>query len=306
MTIEHRYSFVVLTYNRRAEVLRTLARLADTGPAPTIVVDNGSTDGTAQAVGRAFPHVRLVRMSHNAGAVGRNHGARAAATPYVAFCDDDTWWQPRSPERAADVLDHHPRIAVVNARVLVGAANLEDPTCTRMTQTAFGHGTGIPGYRLYGFLAGASMIRRDAFLRAGGYHPLFFVGAEEDLLAIDLLVDGWMMTYLPDVVVHHHPSPVRDLHARRRMLARNAIWCAWMRRPLRSAIAQTRRSLAAALRERMFASVARDALRGMPRALRERRVVRDDVEAKLRMRDGASDPRADETRAAEARATSTS
>ena len=277
-----RFTFVVLTHNRRDELLRTLAHLeGNDGGAPTIVVDNASSDGTANAVARAFPRVRLISLSRNCGAVGRNHGVRVAVTPYVAFCDDDTWWRAGSANRAADVLDRNPKLAVVNARVLIGEDEREDPTCTRMTSTAFSRAPGVPGFQLFGFLAGACMMRRSAFVQAGGYHSMFFLGGEEDLLAIDLLAARWLMTYVPDVVVHHHPSAVRELQARRQLLARNAILCAWMRRPWRSAVAQTWRSLAVARRERMLAAVLGAALNAMPHALHERRVVSDDVEAKL-------------------------
>ena len=85
-------SVVVLTYNRREEVLRTLTHLAALAERPPIiVVDNASSDGTAQAVARTFPHVEVLRQSRNLGAAGRNAGVERAGTPYVAFSDDDTW-----------------------------------------------------------------------------------------------------------------------------------------------------------------------------------------------------------------------
>ncbi len=288
---DSRSTFVILTHNRRDELLRTLAQLCNAGPIPTIVVDNASSDGTAQAVEERFPHVEVIRPAHNAGAAGRNYGVRAAHTPDVAFCDDDAWWQSRSVQLAAGVLDRHSQIAVVNARVLIGQNNREDPTCTRMALSAFSNAPDLPGFQLFGFLAGACMIRRAAFVAAGGYHPLFFLGGEEDLLAIDLMSAGWKMTYLPEIIVHHHPSSVRDVAGRRRMLARNAIWCAWMRRPWRSAIAQTWRSLITARRERTLRRVVAATFGGVPAALRERRVVSHDVEAKFLLRETAVDAR---------------
>ena len=124
-----RVTIVVLTCNRRDEVLRTLAHVVDAHPAlPIVVVDNASHDGTADAVTRRHPHVKLVRLAANLGAAGRNAGVAASATPYVAFCDDDTWWLPGGIERAIEVLDAHPRLAVVTARILVGERRHEDPT----------------------------------------------------------------------------------------------------------------------------------------------------------------------------------
>ena len=65
----------------------------------------------------------------------------------------------------------------------------------------------LPGKPLLGFLAGALVVRRTAFLEAGGFDPRFFIGGEEQLLAIELAVRGWTLCYVPQLVVHHHPSP---------------------------------------------------------------------------------------------------
>src|SRR5690606_12222888 len=71
-------SVVVLTYNRRDEVLITLERLqanlAGDLSIPIIVVDNGSPDGTAQAIRQRFPAVTVVASHCNLGAAGRNLG----------------------------------------------------------------------------------------------------------------------------------------------------------------------------------------------------------------------------------------
>jgi GT2 family glycosyltransferase len=231
-----------------------------------------------------------VSTGRNIGAAARNYGALASRTRHVAFCDDDTWWHPGSIQLAAGALDRHPRLAVVNARILIGAREREDPTCTRMQSTSFARAPDLPGFELFGFLAGACMMRRTAFLQAGGYHPMFFIGGEEDLLAIDLMSAGWRLAYVPEAIVHHHPSAARDSAARRALLMRNAIWCAWMRRPWRTAALETARALTLAHRDRMGVRVAAHALLGLPRALCERRAVSAEVEAKLRLRDLAREP----------------
>ena len=90
---------------------------------------------------------------------------------------------------------------------------------------------GLPGPSLLGLLAGATVFRRDAFLGAGGYDPRFFLGGEEALLALDLVAGGWVLVYAGDLTVHHYPSAQRDASSRRRLLARNRLWVAWLRRP---------------------------------------------------------------------------
>src|SRR5581483_5855637 len=100
-----RVGVVVLTYNRAAELLRTLQRLAALPEQPRIVVvDNASVDGTAALVGERFPDVLCLPLKENAGAAGRNYGIELCDRPYVALCDDDCWWEPGSLRRAADLL----------------------------------------------------------------------------------------------------------------------------------------------------------------------------------------------------------
>src|SRR5262245_23165544 len=92
-----RVAAVIITYNRRAEVLRSLGHLTRLPEQPKIIlVDNGSTDGTAAAVAGQFPQVEVVAAGGNLGAAARTLGVRRATAPYVALCDDDTWYEPGS------------------------------------------------------------------------------------------------------------------------------------------------------------------------------------------------------------------
>ena len=276
---------VILTHNRKHEALRTIARMrAADAVGSIVVVDNGSGDATADAIASRFPNVRTVRLPRNIGAAARNAGVRETRTPYVAFCDDDTWWSPPSLTRAASILDAYPQFGVITGRVLVGPKEIDDPTNERMQRSPFANELGFPGSEVLGFLAGACVFRRRAFLQAGGYQPRFFIGGEEALLAIDLAVAGWRMGYVPDVVAHHYPSAIRNAIDRRWLLIRNALWCAWLRRPIGSAIAQTRAQLSSA----RFGDALRglfSALRGMPWVLRERRVVPAHVERAIAARE---------------------
>lgn len=272
----------VLTWNRRDEILHTIARLlALPERPPVIVVDNGSTDGTVSAVRQRFPDADVVALAQNAGAAARNVALARVRTPYVALSDDDTWWAAGAIERAASLLDAYPRLAVVTARVLVGPDERIDRACIEMARSPLPHEPGLPGVPVLGFLAGACMVRRDAVLAAGGFEPRFFLGGEEQLLAVDLAVGGWRLAYVDDVVVHHHPSPRRDAEHRQRTLTRNAIWVAWLRRPPASALRETVRRVHAA-RDRPQALLGcLEALVGVPWVIRQRRVVPAHVERAL-------------------------
>ena len=119
---------VVATRNRRERLADTL----DRRPGPVILVDNASEDGTPTFVEQRFPHVRVVRLTHNAGAAARNVGVRLARTPFVAFADDDSYWAEASLERAVEVLRARPAVGLLAAKVLVGAAADLDPVSAAM------------------------------------------------------------------------------------------------------------------------------------------------------------------------------
>jgi hypothetical protein len=85
-----------------------------------------------------------------------------------------------------------------------------------------------------------------------------------------------------EVVAHHHPSPSRDPSGRRRVQVRNALWSAWLRRPLGGAARQTAHLAALAMHQPGAWSGMLLALLGLPWVLRERRPVPRELEAELR------------------------
>jgi GT2 family glycosyltransferase len=269
-----RVSVVVLTHNRPQELARTLRQLEQLPEQPpVIVVDNGSRTGTVAQVLAAHPRARLVRCEDNRGAAGRNAGVAQVRTPYVAFCDDDTWWAPGALARGADLLDAHPSIGALSARVLVGEAQRLDPTCEAMARSPL-DSRGLPGPALISFMAGAAVMRAAAYREVGGYEPRLFLGAEEWLMGLDLAARGWRMAYAQEVVCHHHPSPAaRDPAARRIAQARNRLWIAWMRLPLASAWRESLRVLGEAARLGLLRPALRQAIAGLPWALRRRSVL---------------------------------
>jgi GT2 family glycosyltransferase len=277
-----RVAVVVITHQRREELLLALERLTALPEQPrVVVVDNGSTDGTAAAVRRSFPRVDLVASAENLGAVGRNVGVALLDTPYVAFCDDDTWWEPGSLRTAADVLDAHPRLAVVTARIVVEPAGIEDPIVAELRDSPVPGAPWLPGPALGSFLAGASVLRRSAFAEVGGFEERLWLGGEEELMAGDLAAAGWELCYLPALTVHHRASPLRESHRRRRDGIRNTLWTTWLRRPLRPALRRTLHLLGTLPRDRVTAQGLAAAARGLPWVLRARRVLPPHAEARF-------------------------
>jgi GT2 family glycosyltransferase len=275
-----RVTIVVATRDRRDDLERTLPR----HEASVIVVDNGSTDGSPQAVRARHPAVEVVELGRNHGAPARNVGVARAGTPYVAFADDDSWWSPGSLDRAVAVLDAHPRLAVLAARVLVGDAEALDPVCVAMSSSPLGTPADLPGRSVLGFVACGAVVRRDAFLSAGGFDDVVFFFGEEERLALDLTAAGWGLAYVPEVTAHHHPSPVRDSGGRRALAVRNDLLVACLRRPW----PVVGRRVVAALRGGPAGRAGlRAAVPRVPRALARRRLLPPTVEAARRRLEAA-------------------
>jgi GT2 family glycosyltransferase len=281
-----RTAIVIVTRNRCGSLLHTLDQLsAPEQSHRVVVVDNASSDGTESAVRARAPETTVISLSRNIGSAARTYGVLAASEPYIAFCDDDSWWGPGSLSRAEQLLDRNPGLGLIAGRVLVGQEEREDPTCRLMLESPLPGLSGLPGTSVLGFLACAAVVRRSAYLEAGGFHPLFGVGGEESLLALDLAAAGWDLAYVPEIVGHHHPPPRSDHTGRRRRQARNALWFAWMRRPLLGALRETASVMRRSLSDRAVARGISDAVAGSASVLRERRPVGRELERRLRQLD---------------------
>lgn len=277
-----RVGVVLATRDRRESLLRSLARLDVEGGPPVVVVDNASADGTAAAVRAAHPRVQVVELPVNAGAVARTDGVRRVGTPYVAFADDDSWWEPGALDRAADLLDASPRVAVVVARVRMAADGSEDAVTRKHRAAVLGRSPGAPGPDVLSFPAFAAVVRAEAYLAVGGFSPLLFFGGEEHLLALDLAAAGWQLVFAEDLVAWHDPTgPDRPSPQRWALQTRNDRLVDWLRRPLPVALAAT----AGLARRAVTDPGARPALSGLlrrlPAALRARRPVPPELERRF-------------------------
>ena len=270
--IDNDVTVVVATRNRADRLMETLPL----HEGPVILVDNASDDGTPDRVEDAFPQMRVVRLGDNRGAAGRNVGVELARTPFVAFADDDSYWTTGSLRKAAGLLRDHPRTGLLSAQVLVGPEERVDPISEEMARAPLGVPDGAPGPAVLGFLACAVVVRRSAFLRAGGFNPTLHVYGEEALLAMDMAADGWLLSYAPELTVRHLPEPTgRDPRARRRRQARNDLLTALLRRPP-TVVART-----AAQAWQCDHGAVTDAARLLPWALRRRQPLPAQVERAL-------------------------
>jgi glycosyltransferase involved in cell wall biosynthesis len=121
-------SVIIPTYNRRAMVREAVASVvAQRCAAPSItieviVVDDGSTDGTAEELERLAGEVNaegadsmrmsVVRTENRGVAAARNTGVAKASAPLIAFLDSDDLWLPHKLERQVEFMGAHPECAI--------------------------------------------------------------------------------------------------------------------------------------------------------------------------------------------------
>jgi GT2 family glycosyltransferase len=282
-----RTAIVIVALNARDRIRPTLSRLSALPEAPDIVVvDNGSSDGTPDAIRREFPAVRVLELGRNAGAAGRNTGVRAVSAPYVAFAEDDSWYEPGALRTAADLLDTYPEVALINAQVRVGKDAHLDRIHTDMVGTpAPDRRPWLPGHRIFSFLEGVSVIRREVFLEVGGFDPQLLIGGPEEHLAADLLAAGWQLRYVPDVRARHVPDHGEPSPLARRLGLRNTLWFAWTRRPWWTAVRWTLHVVGSSPLNAATALGVLDFLRWLPGLTRARRPLPPEVEADIALLD---------------------
>jgi glycosyltransferase involved in cell wall biosynthesis len=164
-------SAIIPTWNRARFVARAVQsaldqRLGDGAPVEVIVVDDESTDDTAELV-RSFPGVRYIRQSNRREGAARNTGAAQASGRYFAFLDSDDFWLP--DKLAGDVarFERHDRPALVYSRALnvdesdraIGARHLRAPQGDVFWELA-----------REAFMPMSSVaVRADAFRACGGF-----------------------------------------------------------------------------------------------------------------------------------------
>lgn len=112
-------SVIIPTYNRRGYILETLESVwAQTYPDyEVLVVDDGSTDGTAELLEpyAQAGRLRYISQANQGASAARNHGIRLARGRYLAFLDSDDLCLPERLEKQAACLDAHPEIGLVHS-----------------------------------------------------------------------------------------------------------------------------------------------------------------------------------------------
>jgi N-acetylglucosaminyl-diphospho-decaprenol L-rhamnosyltransferase len=228
------WAAVVVTYEAGASRLLACVRsvLADTsaGPVELVVVDNGSTDGSTDALRAALPGVRVVRAPGNLGySRAANLGIAATRAPIVAVMNADLVVEPGAAKSLLDRLDHESRLGAIGPQLrnpdgsvypsartlpsipdavghaLLGLWNPENRYTARYRQL-----DADPfAPRLVDVVSGAAIwLRRTALDDVGGWDERYFMYLEDTDLCWRLRRAGWDVAYEPSAVVHHEQGAI--------------------------------------------------------------------------------------------------
>jgi GT2 family glycosyltransferase len=277
------------------QVAESLARLT-LKPRRVIVVDNASSDGSVEALAKRHAEVEVLRPGRNIGfAAANNEGARTAdGCEWVALLNPDAFPEPDWLAELADASRKHPEYSLLGSRLLratapgqldgtgdvyhvSGLAWRRDHRCPVEK--------GAPAGEVFSVCAAAALYRRDDFLSAGGFDERFFCYFEDTDLAFRLRLQGHRCWYEPRSVVHHVGSGTAGVESDFTLYHshRNLVWTYvknmpgalfWVYLPqhlLLNVLSIGWFSIRG--HSRAILSAKRDALRGFPHALRERRAI---------------------------------
>ena len=211
-------SVVVLSWNGRQYLDACLEALAaQQGPSfETLLVDNGSSDGTAEYVRDRFPRVRLVALAANRGFTGGNNaGAREARGRYLVFLNNDTVVEPGWLAALRDGVDEAAGFSLVTSRIVY----MHDPSIVDSAGDgyfrsggAFKRYHGQPSHladdstEVFGICGGACLISRAVFEELGGFDEDFFFSHEDVDLSYRARLRGYRCRYAAASIVRHHGS----------------------------------------------------------------------------------------------------
>jgi GT2 family glycosyltransferase len=210
---------VVPTWDAREAALGCLASLArSTIPATAIVVDNGSRDGTAEAVRERFPDAVVVRLAENAGfAAGANRGIERALTlgaDAVLLLNNDARLEPSALERLARTLEADATLGLVAPRVhderpadriwyAGGDFSRATARVRHFRRKERDDGRPDPGRRVGFAPLAVALLSRTAIERVGLLDERFFLYYEDVDLALRLEAAGLAIGYVPDARAWH-------------------------------------------------------------------------------------------------------
>lgn len=208
-------SLVIVTWNGRQHLDTCLSSVEAQRDVTveTILVDNGSADGTVDHVRSRYPWVTVVALGENRGfAGGNNAGVREARGRFVAFLNNDTSADPGWLRALVSAVDESHGFALVTSRVVY----MHDPDTIDSAGDgvlrwggAFKRHHGEPAalapesQEVFGVCGAACMMPRAVFEELGGFDEDFFASHEDVDLSYRARLRGYRCRYAADAVVRH-------------------------------------------------------------------------------------------------------
>nr|MBQ8253011.1 glycosyltransferase family 2 protein [Lachnospiraceae bacterium] len=182
----------------------------------TIVVDNGSTDGSQKMVKERFPEVKLVELPENTGfSHAVNVGIKQAKTPYVLLLNNDTVVEHDFVAELEKAMDENPDYFSFSSKML----SMKQPDVIDDAGDyycalgwAFAGGKGKPAERfttqrdVFAACGGASIYRKEVFRSIGYFDVLHFAYLEDVDVGYRARLRGYKNGYCPKAVVYHAGS----------------------------------------------------------------------------------------------------
>ncbi len=222
-------SLVIVSWNARRYLLDCLHSVAETAsglPTETVVVDNASSDGSAEAVRAAFPSVRVIENLENLGfARANNIGIRAAVGRYVCLVNSDVLLLDGCLERLVALMDTHPEVGLAGPRIRNADHTLQPSArCFPCIRNSLCETFGLHAFarhvpllrgqfmtwwphdteRQVEVLSGCFwMIRREALEQVGLLDEGFFIYGEDVDWCLRLRRCGWRAMLVPAAEAVH-------------------------------------------------------------------------------------------------------
>ncbi|OAI50975.1 hypothetical protein AYO44_05295 [Planctomycetaceae bacterium SCGC AG-212-F19] len=213
-------SVVIPTKDRPDDLRRAIASaLSQSVPIELLIMDDGSGAATADMVRRDFPAVRLVQSGQSLGpSVQRNRGAALAVAPILFPIDDDSCFS--TPEVVAQTLAEFddPRVGAVAIPVIHVHRGADVTQRAPATTNRFA---------TYAFIGAAHAVRRDLYLKLGGYREELWYYGEESDFCIRMLQAGYVVRLGRADPIHHYESLRRDWARMEFYGKRNLVLFAW-------------------------------------------------------------------------------
>ena len=206
----------IISYNTAPLLRRCLTSVVAHARGPALVVDNESSDGSAELVRQEFPRIAL-RVQENRGyGAAANRAIAELQTRYVLLLNADTELTSGTLEALVTYLDNHATVGMAGPR-LVTAAGIFDPSAHAFPRPLalllqesglkrlfrLGHRNEWRARSADWILGAALVIRREAFRAVGGFDEGYFLYQEEVDLCYRLQEAGWEIHYAPVATVLH-------------------------------------------------------------------------------------------------------